>query len=196
MYNMITEYSFRVQMLHVRYLDEEGELYSENLAFLIEPTAAMAMRLNCKESETQLRTTSALHPDLHANLLMYEYMIGNVDWDISALHNLKLLRPLKGGAYIPVPYDFDISGVVQAHYAAPQERVNQRFVGQRMLLGEFINEDCFKASVQRYLDAEKAIMSTCTNFIQLDEKERTKIIDYLEPFFAQIKKPDISPSKF
>lgn len=196
LYNIITKYSFRVQLLNVRYLDEQGEVYAENLAFLIEPTDAMAMRLNCRESEARLNTAGALHPDLYANLLMYEYMIGNVDWDISALHNLKLLRPLNGGAYVPVPYDFDISGVVRAHYAAPQERVNQRYVGQRMLLGEFVSEDCFNASVQRFLDAEEAIMNTCANFTYLDEKEREKIVDYLEPFFEKIKNPNISPGKF
>lgn len=196
LYNLITEYSFRVQLLNVRYLDEKGELFAENLAFLIEPTDALAMRLNCRESEARLRTTSALHPDVHADLLLYEYMIGNVDWDISALHNAKLLQPLKGGAYIPVPYDFDISGVVRAHYAAPQDRVKQRFVGQRMLLGEFVSEDCFNASVQRFLDAEEAIMNTCANFTYLDEKEREKIVDYLEPFFEKIKNPNISPGKF
>lgn len=196
LYNLITDYSFRAQLLKVRYLDLEGALYAENLAFLIEPTDALAMRLDCRESEARLRTTGALHPNIYADLLLYEYMIGNVDWDVSALHNLKLLQPSKGGAYIPVPYDFDISGVVRTHYAGPQTRVNQRYLGQRMLLGEFASEECFQASVQRYLNAEEEIMNTCANFALLDEKEREKIVNYLTPFFEKIKKPDITPSKF
>ena len=196
LYNMVEAYSYRTQLLHIKYLDKDSTLYTENKAFMIEPTDAMAARLGCRESEKHIQTESELQADAYANMLLFEYMIGNVDWSIPLLHNVKLIRSVTGGAgYIPVPYDFDFSGLVGASYAAPQERVNQKYVGQRMLLGEFLSEASFQTSLQKFLNAKEQMLLACSQGVPLEEKEQEKIIKYLNVFFSRIEKRNMSPDK-
>lgn len=195
LYNIIEKYSYRVQLLHIRYLDKDGKLYADNMAFLIEPTDAMAARMGARESEQHIQNESEMNADIYADMLLFEYMIGNVDWNISMLHNVKLIKPLTGFFYIPVPYDFDFSGLVNAQYAAPQERVKQKYVGERMLMGKFLSEDSFIASLQRFLAAKQQIYDICDNFSALDKKEREKMIRYLDSFFKRIEQKNMTPNK-
>lgn len=195
LYNIIDTNSYRVQLLNVRYVDADGELYAENKAFMIEPTDAMAVRLGCRESEKRIQNEAELNANAYANLLLFEYMIGNVDWDISSLHNVKLIRTLTGGGYIPVPYDFDFSGLVSAPYAAPQDRVNQKFVGERILMGKFLSEASFQASLQHFLAAKQQILETCAQSSYLDDREQEKITRYLNTFFKRIEQRKMSPDK-
>ena len=53
---------------------------------------------------------------------MFQYLIGNTDFALSALHNAELLGR-ENGDYWPIVYDFDFSGAVNARYATPDPRV-------------------------------------------------------------------------
>jgi hypothetical protein len=54
-------------------------------------------------------------------MMMFEYMIGNTDFSIWALHNVRIVQDPARRLY-PVPYDFDLSGFVHAPYATPDPR--------------------------------------------------------------------------
>jgi hypothetical protein len=61
-------------------------------------------------------------------------MIGNTDWSVPYLHNIRLFDT--GGARLqPVPYDFDHAGIVEANYARPAEQLPIHSVRQRMYRG-------------------------------------------------------------
>ena len=44
------------------------------------------------------------------NMAVFEYLIGNTDWSVKYLHNIKLLAPDSMGIATTVPYDFDHAG--------------------------------------------------------------------------------------
>ena len=46
---------------------------------------------------------------------VFQYMIGNFDWHITRLHNVKMFSDEEN--HFMLPYDFDYSGFVNAHYA-------------------------------------------------------------------------------
>ena len=83
---------------------------------LIEDLEKTAKRVNAKPKEdlsipaTNLEDTNALR------LYMSQLLIANTDWSVSAQHNTKLIL-LDNGNYVALPYDFDLSGVVDAPYA-------------------------------------------------------------------------------
>lgn len=195
LYNIISDRSLRVQLLRVKYLDEAGNVYAENMGFLIEPIEALALRLEARESEKHVENFAELEPETYNNLLLFQYMIGNVDWDITSLHNIKLIKPLQGAARIPVPYDFDFSGLVMAYYAKPQERVRQTYVGERVLPEAFTGEAAFQQAVQHFLSKEKDILDACANLTQISEQERQEMQDYLTGFFNTLKTPSLTSRK-
>ena len=62
-------------------------------------------------------------------------MIGNTDWNLDKSHNIELIRPASGGAPIPVPYDFDWSGLIAPPYARPNQMLGIGSVKQRLFRG-------------------------------------------------------------
>ena len=60
-------------------------------------------------------------------------MIGNTDWSEVAGHNVEVLGI--GGVALPVPYDFDFSGIVEAPYAVPGRSLSIKTVQDRLYRG-------------------------------------------------------------
>ena len=54
---------------------------------------------------------------------MFQYMIGNTDFSAVYLHNERLFYV--DGMIVPVPYDFDMSGLVDASYAVVSQVRNE-----------------------------------------------------------------------
>jgi len=195
LYNVITEKSFRVQLLRVKYVDLEGAVYAEETGFLLEPIEALAHRIQCRESTRVIQSLEEFDAVSYNQMVLFEYMIGNVDWSIPARHNVELLKSLQNGFRVVVPYDFDYSGVVRATYAVHDDRVGQKYLGERVVVSGFTNEAAFQNTVQHFLVREEAIFDTCNHFIHLNEKERMEVIKYLQSFYKFIKEPKLNAGK-
>jgi len=81
---------------------------------LLEDVDETAKRLGIPEI---IRNIPALQQDDVASvrLSLFQYMIGNTDYSTKGRHNIKLL--FQDGRIIPIPFDFDLSGLVNASYA-------------------------------------------------------------------------------
>jgi hypothetical protein len=66
-------------------------------------------------------------------LALFQYMIGNTDWSIARERNTMLVEI--DGRQMPVPYDFDMSGLVNAGYAGPAPGLPIDEVRERYFLG-------------------------------------------------------------
>lgn len=195
LYNIITEKSLRAQLLHVRYLDAQGKLYADEMAFIIEPAAALARRLGYLKYNKSLEAIVNIETETYNKMILFQYMIGNADWRITAMHNIEVLEDTISKFNLVVPYDFDYAGMVSAPYAIPNDRAGQKFFGQRVLSGTFKSEADFQNTIKYFIMQEAAIFNTCNNFKLLPNKEREKIITYLQSFFDEIKNPNISMQK-
>jgi hypothetical protein len=132
LYNALTPMSFRVRPARVTYHDTEGRREDNvRFAFLIESSGEMARRNGLKELDFDARALSSTQIDAVGlvRYALFQLLIGNLDWEYYAgpagdtcCHNAKLLGP-EGATtgLIPVPYDFDFSGLVDAPYAAQPE---------------------------------------------------------------------------
>ena len=78
-------------------------------------------------------------------MMLFEYMIGNTDMSIWALHNVRLVQK-PNRTLLAVPYDFDLSGFVHAPYAMPDRRLGLRSVVDRMYRGPCRTTDEFEAA--------------------------------------------------
>lgn len=125
-YNALTPVSFRVRLARIRYVDTGGKLEPfTRAAFFLESEAALAQRHGGSIVDEQGARKEHLEPaerDLHA---LFEYMIGNTDWSISALHNIRLVR-VPPVSLFAVPYDLAWAGVVDTRYAFPDPSWTRR----------------------------------------------------------------------
>lgn len=200
MYNLLTDYSFRIRPLQVTYMDsEKGKEVDTRFAFLIESHSDMAKRNDLNKIDIPKVSHRKLEPETTALFSLYMYMIGNVDWSAlighdpeECCHNVKLIgpEPLTDNDFvIPVPYDFDSAGLVDAEYAAPPDGLPIRDVTQRLYRGYCIHNVDMEAARQKTLDHESALLGLIENESRLTAKSKKEALKYMGRYFEIAKDP-------
>ena len=186
MYNLLTPYSFRVRLINVKYVDagRRNKEY-EAWGFLIEPEDLLADRLDANPLKLDNIRLNQTDPGVTDNMAVYQYMIGNADYSIAGRHNVKLLilKDIENRNPIPVPYDFDYSGFVNANYAIPGDNLGITSVTQRYYLGPCMSEEAFNQIVSYFHEKSNEIYKLVESFEYLPESEKNRAIGYLDEFF-------------
>jgi len=201
MYNLITDYSFRVRPLNVNYVDSKtGKTDESRFAFLIEDDSDVAKRNGLKKLKIPKIKLSQLEPKVTNEFSLFQYLIGNVDWAAvsgpdpkECCLNVKLIspEPLKSNDLIyPIPYDFDSSGLVNAHYAVPPDGLPIRSVTQRLYRGYCMQDSSLEDTRKHFLAQETAILTLISDENRLNSSTQKKATKYIERFFKIIKDPD------
>jgi hypothetical protein len=190
MYNLITDASFRVRLLHLNVQDSvKAKRHFKQYAFLIEPVKELEKRKNWVEEDNRKFNTEQTNRS-HATLVfMFQYMVANTDWSVPYFHNIKLFFPkdsTKVSPYI-VAYDFDFSGLVNAPYASPPETTDLKSVTERFYMGYVRTMDELRATAGVFISKEKEILDLVKNFDLLGERQKAEMTEYLKEFFEIIK---------
>ena len=122
---------------------------------------------------------------------MFQYMIGNSDYSILALHNVIMLDDAKGVRYT-VPYDFDYSGLVDAHYAVPAKGLPIVSVRDRLYRGPCKSEAEVNEALKPFREKQAELLALPATLTQygLSDGQRKDAEKYLNEFFEIISKPD------
>jgi hypothetical protein len=126
---------------------------------------------------------------------LFEFLIGNTDFSLFAgvdecCHNGKVIQVKAGpGGYIPVPYDFDLSGIVNAPYAVPHPMLDLESVTERLYRGTACPPKVWEATVRHFQSKRDAILQLWRNTDLLEEKDKRESVAYLEEFFAILADP-------
>lgn len=137
---------------------------------LIEDIDLVAERHNGKELKR------AVHPLEQDNICsvqndFFQFMIGNTDFSVTYQHNEKLIFT-RDKKTMPVPYDFDMSGLVNASYSVVSQIQNETLsisnVTERLYRGFKRNPSIYELVRKEFLNKRP---------------EMFKIIDELEPSF-------------
>ena len=191
LYNLLTDYSFRVKLMQIRYIDTGSRKPKEYLryGFIIEDIDMLAERSNT--IEVKINTISQKYIDRVSmnRVALFQYFIGNTDWSVPELHNLKLLKlndPLKVTPFV-VPYDFDYSGFVNASYAIPNEIFEIDNVTKRLFLGICRSSEEYNASIKEFLAQKDSIYHTIREFEYLNDQTKKKILKYIDEFYTIIE---------
>lgn len=189
LFNKITEASFRVKLVRVTYQDSGGNVEDiERFAFLIENDDELANRMGGKIVERFSVRPNDLHGDNFVTLAMFQYMVGNTDWRIPNLHNVKVAKLDKDSTkLIAIPYDFDYSGFVNAYYAKPNPDLQQESVKKRVCLGNYQDETHFSTSTGPFREAKAEMMQLCQEMDFFDKKSRKHTSKYLKSFFKEVE---------
>jgi len=146
-YRLLTPASHAVRLLRVTYVDSaSGKPQTTRYAFIGEEAAPMAARLNGRILKTKGATPDDLEPYADVVLGFFQYLIGNTDFALSALHNAEIVGQ-ETGNFVPVAYDFDFSGAVNARYATPDPKLSIRKVRERVYRGFCVPADEYPKAV-------------------------------------------------
>ncbi len=185
-YNLLTPYSYRVRLINLKLVDTgKHDRESVAWAFLIEPDEMMAERLHAKEIKSDVLAMRTVNQEAMDRLAMFQYMIGNPDYSVTGRHNLRLLATQTSGSegIIPVPYDFDFTGIVNAIYATPNEKLPIGSVKERYFVGPCREKTSYERAIGALEMVRDEIEATIWAFDFLDEEDRFDMIGYIESFF-------------
>ena len=184
LYNLVTEKSFRARLARVDYIDSSSGLKTEtHYGILIENEDAMAQRNGAVIIKRRMTEPQATNHEEYLKMTVFEYMIGNTDWSIPYLHNIRLISPDSTKVPYTVPYDFDYSGIVDAPYAVPQEELELSSVRERLYRGYCLPYTDFDAIVTLYDSLKDAIYKTYTGCRLLPAKYIKQATFYLDDFY-------------
>jgi hypothetical protein len=200
LYNEITPLSFRVRPVRTTYRDSGRRREEVQFNFLIEDVDDLARRNQRVALDVQTRevASSQLDPQQAAIVGIFQYMIGNLDWDMvqgpegeECCHNGKLLAASATSRerVIPVPYDFDFSGFVNAPYAQPPEGIPVRNVRSRHYRGLCRYNEQAQAAAELFRARREQLYAVIDGETRLNEQRRRTAREYIEGFFEILDDP-------
>jgi hypothetical protein len=196
LFNLVTPLSFRARLARATYVDAKTKKTITNrYSIFIEHENDVARRFGGRIVELErIKFTDLDAPALN-RMMLFEYMIGNTDFSIWALHNVRIVQD-RNRRLFPVPYDFDLSGLVHAPYAAPDPRIGIRSVLDRLYRGPCRTTDEFDEAAEAFR-AKRADMFTLLDSMRdLQPLARGEAKAYLESFFRTIERPDSIKRQF
>jgi hypothetical protein len=189
-YNLITAKSFRARLVKINLNDPKSKKQPTSFyGFLIEDEKHMAARNKATAVEQKLRPEET-QQDVFLTMAVFQYLIGNTDWSVQYLQNIKLLKTDASPQLITVPYDFDHAGIVNAPYARPAEQLLMRSVQERRYRGYCIGDlKVFEKPIALFNRIKNDIYNLYTKNNILDEKYIKSVTKYLDEFYATINNP-------
>ena len=194
MFNLLSETSYRARLLRITYEDSDSKLRHLDRpyhAFLIESDDGLADRLGASVVELPGILYSRLNTTQTTRMAVFQYLIGNNDWSFVATndedtccHNVDLLE--KDDELYPVPFDFDLSGLVNAKYARPAAGVRARKVTTRVYRGycRSTPEDV-AAAVEDIVALREKILGIAGSVPVVGDERAAARVKYIDRFFEE-----------
>lgn len=187
LYQELSPYSYRVQLVQIQYVDTSKRLNGfRRYGFIIEDTDEMVARIKGEECEECTYASPTGFDDMAAGVhAMFQYFIGNADYSVPVLRNVKVVERSMDNRLIPVGYDFDFSGLVDAPYSIPATYLGQLAVQQRIYLGTVASDSQMQEVLELFFSKKDRLMSMVARFRLLSSADRHAIREYLLTFYEQ-----------
>lgn len=196
MFSLVTPLAFRARLARAVYIDETSKKKrGPRYALFIEHENDVARRAEGRIVELPRVAFADVDGPTLTQAMLFEYMIGNTDMSIWALHNIRLIQKPNRTLTV-VPYDFDLSGFVHAPYAAPDRNLGLRSVVDRKYRGPCRTTEEFDAAAAPFRAKRAAMLAVVDGMRDLESAARTEMKDYLESFFRTIEKPSTIKKQF
>jgi hypothetical protein len=196
-YNLVTPKSFQARLVEIQLDDPKSKKNPKPFyGILLEDDKKMAKRNNTISIEKKLRPEHT-EPDAFLKMAVFEYLIGNTDWSVQFMQNIKFIARDSISRVTTVPYDFDHSGLVNAPYAYPAEELMMRNVEERRYRGYCVKDmKKFDAAVALFNRIKKDLYQLYTDCNYIDEKYKKSTLKYFDEFYATINNPEALQKEF
>ena len=185
-YNLFTEFSLRVRLARITYVDlSSGRDSFTRYAFLLEDPEDMAERNKAHLLELGSIQQEKLDQKHFALMALFNYMILNTDYSVPIMHNIELVYTDNFKPPLPVPYDFDWSGLINIPYDSPYATRNTRYPG-RIYKGPCLKRKQLEVVFSKMYSRHEDLDRLYRNFPYLDEDMRNRTLQELDMFYITI----------
>jgi hypothetical protein len=193
--NLLTDDSLRVRPVAVTYFDTERERETIGPGILLEDEEQFAARRGLQTVAEERLTRARYDQDLLVLMETFQYFIGNTDWSAVAgpageacCHNVVPLARADG-VLVPVVYDFDSAGIVDAAYALPDARLPIEGVRDRLYRGSCLDAAVLRSSFAPFETRRTEIRALFEAHPQLSARNRIRALEYVDAFYESIADP-------
>ena len=186
-YNVITRQSFRARLAKVSYVDQAtNKPAGTRLGMFLEDDGDVAKRLEGRVVELQRLMFSDLDSDSLMPAMIFEFMVGNTDVSIYALHNIRIVQRPDKTLHV-IPYDFDLSGLVNAPYAVPARGFMIKSVTERVYRGPCRNQEMVDPYIANFVAKKDAVRALPDSVPGLSRQSRDEARSYIDSFYGAIR---------
>jgi hypothetical protein len=197
-FGLFSEVGYRTRLVHIRYNDSDGRLkekYADSFGFLVETQEQLAERVAGTLTGIAAVSLGQLDANQAALLYVFQYLIANTDWsfvaaenDENCCHNVDLYKI--GPKLWPVPYDFDLAGLVNASYAFPDPSLKIKKVRMRQYRGFCTDTRVLRNALHTITSSKEEVLAVINDLPLLTEKQKAKQLAYLDQFFRKAEDED------
>jgi hypothetical protein len=188
-HELVSPIGFRARLARATYVDSaSGKPLDTRFAFFLESEEDMGARAGGVVQELRGAMFADVDEEALLNLSVFNYMVGGHDWSMYALHNVRLVATLNG-RLLPVPYDFDFTGLVDTRYAIPDPRLGIKSVRTRLNRGPCRTPEQLEPTLARFRAAREAVLALYDSLPELDKRYAKNATEYLDEFFRTINRP-------
>ena len=190
LYQLFTGQSLRTRLVRINYSSPDNpDREVQRYAFFTEHFDDLAARNGTRRLphgsfDPELVDLAALD-----RVSLFSFMIGNTDLSVPRERNIVLLEGENGRQY-PVPYDLDMSGLVDAEYSGVSPRLDFRDPRQRYYLGFCHPRPDYPALFAQFQGQRDAALQLVGDIPGLNRVSRKSSRAYLDDFFDLIESPD------
>jgi uncharacterized protein YktA (UPF0223 family) len=197
MYNEVTDQSMKVRLAKISYFDTgTGKEVFERYSFFLEDKERTANR-NDAIAKDRFVTPFDLNRESYKKMVFFQYIIGNKDWYIASRKNVVIMQPNDPSVKpIAVPYDFDMSGFVNAEYSKPKDVPDYLLSSKRVYKGLCYTDDELKEIFAFYEELKPKFESIINSVELLTNYNKKQILRYINHFYTVIKSKALIKREF
>jgi len=190
LYNLVTPKSFRTRLVRIKLEDAGNKKKAASFyGILLEEERQLAKRNKAISVNRRLKPEQTRQHEF-LTMAVFQYLIGNTDWSVQYLQNIKLLATDSTAVPVTVPYDFDHAGLVDAPYARPAEELLMSSVRERRYRGYCVKDlKIFEKVIEEFNHLKKKIYALYTSCSFLNAKYIKTTSKYLDEFYETINNP-------
>ena len=189
-YAVIDSVHHRVRLANITYVDSLNRMRPVVVtAFFMETDEEVGDEHNLKPFERTGALWEVFDGPHIDRISLWEFAIGNTDWSVSGLHNIVIYTD-SSGAYRPVAYDFDWTGLVNPRYAYPNPTLGIRTVRQRLHRGPCRTAEQWAPTIAHFR-ARRAVLDSIWSTPEPGQDPR-RLADakaYLDEFWRVLDDP-------
>ena len=192
--NILTDISFRVRLMRMTYVySDDKNKEEQTFAFFIESKKRLGERIGRPEQKDKFTSIVVLDPQYTNLTSVFEYFIGNLDFspvmgaaDKTCCHNYSLFSSDRE-TFWSIPYDFDLTGFVEAKHAVLDPKGPRRNLRQRVYHGWCRNQEYVPQSLQAFKDKRGEIEALVASQPELKDNVRERMLDYIKDFYDELE---------
>ena len=197
LYEVLSDINYKTRLLKVTYVDRNDPgLTFKKFSFFVEDPDVMEERLSGHMISVQTVIPENVDWYHYVIISFFQYMIINTDWSLPIMHNVDLISLDYFKPPVPIPFDFDWSGLISIPYKVPTAAGMQTRIPERVYKGPCLSNKEAKRFRKLFQDKEADLFNVYFDCLYLDDDIKIETLNKLQLFYQILEDKYIFNSVF